>query len=403
MAGATWVLVVVGLRATVALPEACPDVTPAELEEAAAATIGWFEANAHANGHWTYEYRADEDTITDGYSIVRHAGVLLSLYQAADAGVAGALAVADAGLAFALRHAVEEPGWTAFGQPGAEVPTGASALLVAALVERREATGEGRYDELLAAHGRFLAGQVEPDGAVLAAWDPASGAPVADRYSVFFTGEAFWALARLHTAFPGDGWDRPARLVGRYLATQRDQAEGRFPPVHDHWAAYGLDEVGRRWPAPRGRAAGTADAGPEGGRAVAALGGALVGYAHRLAGLLGTAARFQAKTGLPALAELVDGPARAAALGTTGEGLGALWRLAGADPDLRHLRSDLAQRVTCAAGILAEQQVSAAAAGDLPRPDLVQGAWLTRGATRMDDQQHALSALLAAEAVLADG
>jgi hypothetical protein len=48
----------------------------------------------------------------------------------------------------------------------------------------------------------------------------------------------------------------------------------------------------------------------------------------------------------------------------------------------------------CAAGMLAERQYDASEAAGYARPDLVQGAWLSGGSTRMDDQQHALSALL---------
>src|SRR5690606_29946541 len=66
------------------------------------------------------------------------------------------------------------------------------------------------------------------------------------RYSPFFTGEAYWALALLHETFPGEGWDEPARRIGHYLATERDEAEGHFPPVPDHWAAYGMSTA-TRW------------------------------------------------------------------------------------------------------------------------------------------------------------
>ena len=45
------------------------------------------------------------------------------------------------------------------------------------------------------------------------------------------------------------------------------------------------------------------------------------------------------------------------------------------------------------AGILVERQIDAAEAGAFPRPELGRGAWLDDGATRMDDQQHALSGL----------
>ena len=91
--------------------------------------------------------------------------------------------------------------------------------------------------------GRFLLAQTEPSGAVLASYDPARGAPVPGEYSKYYTGEAYWALARLHRAFPGEGWGEAADRIGAYLATSRDEVEDHWPPIPDHWAAYGLAET----------------------------------------------------------------------------------------------------------------------------------------------------------------
>jgi hypothetical protein len=44
--------------------------------------------------------------------------------------------------------------------------------------------------------------------------------------------------------------------------------------------------------------------------------------------------------------------------------------------------------------MLVDRQVSQSGAAVSPGPDLRRGAWFTNDATRMDDQQHALSALL---------
>ena len=62
-------------------------------------------------------------------------------------------------------------------------------------------------------------------------------------YGKFATGEAFYAMALLERAFPSEGWDEPAHRVADYLATRRDEVEGGFREP-DHWAAYGLAELG---------------------------------------------------------------------------------------------------------------------------------------------------------------
>jgi hypothetical protein len=199
---------------------------------------------------------------------------------------------------------------------------------------------------------------------------------VADTRSPFFTGEILWALARLHAEFPDGGWDVPARRVSTYLATERDDAERRLPPVSDHWGAYAWDEIAA-WPAPL-----TDDE---------------LAYAERQAGLFGLQVRYESQRRESGLARLTRGPhALPAGLGTVGEGLGGIRRLAGREPHLDVDHEDLDDRLTCVAGMLTERQTHS----DDPRLD---GAWFRADdVTQLDDQQHAVSALLAALPVLED-
>src|SRR5690606_1600436 len=120
---------------------------------------------------YAYERTTDEAIRTE--ELVRPQGVLLSLYQAARDGYPGALGIADRALPWSLDRMVDTgDGGRAVALRGQRAPTGASALLVAALVERRLVTGATDHDELIVELGRFLLGQVEPTGAVRAAWDP---------------------------------------------------------------------------------------------------------------------------------------------------------------------------------------------------------------------------------------
>ena len=151
-------------------PERCPTVSAAELRAAATEATDWFARNQEPDGTWLYLYDADADVAPDEYNVVRHAGGIMGLYQAAAAGIPGALEAADRGLAWAEDRLVERDDWAALSDQG-RTATGATALLVAGLVERREATGDDRHDALLAELGRFLAAQTEPSGAVLANYD----------------------------------------------------------------------------------------------------------------------------------------------------------------------------------------------------------------------------------------
>ena len=238
--------------------------------------------------------------------------------------------------------------------------------MAAALLDRRAATGDASHDRQLQALGRFLAGQVDADGRVSSDYDLTVDAPMAltSRYA---TGEAAWALARLHTAFPSEAeWGVAARTVAEYLATERDDAEAIAPqPWPDQWAAYLLAEL-----APSGLSAEQA------------------AYARRLAERFGLLVRTESqKDGWPT--PFVDAHARGAGLGVWVEGVGSLARVAELDPRLADLGPALEERLACGAGLLAARQVSGG-------PEEEAGAWFREDVTRMDDQQHSLSALLAA-------
>ncbi|QGG96205.1 prenyltransferase/squalene oxidase repeat-containing protein [Actinomarinicola tropica] len=382
-AAGAWVLVVVVVRGVVLLPEHCPPLDAAEARSHAQAAVDWLTRNQRADGTWLYRYDRAADEVVPGYNTVRHAGVAMSLYQAAAHDVDGALDSADRGVAYALDHLVRHDGWAAFEPSSTRVTSGASALLVAGLAERRRHTGETTHDEVMAELSRFLVALTEPSGAVLDSWDAASETPNDGRYSPFFTGEVFWALALMHEQFPEDGWDEPARRIGRYLALERDEVEGYWPDVPDHWAAYGFAVV----------ATGEAPWAP--------LSDDELAYLERQAALGGVQVRYESQRVDDFPRWLLRGRRTlGAGLGTVGEQLGGLHAVARVEPAMADLVDPIGERLACTAGMLAARQVDAGEAEAWDDPAATRGAWFQFDVTQMDDQQHALSALLLALPVL---
>jgi hypothetical protein len=387
IAGA-WLLVIGFTWGFVALPEHCGDLTEAEAREAAEATVAWFDRNQLDDGRWVYRYNIDTGATDHNPHTVRHAGVTMSLYQAHEAGIDGALGIADAGADWALGpDVVVHQDDLAMMSPTRYAPTGGAALLAAGLAQRYRAEGPSHYDDDMWALGRFLVAVTEDDGAVLASWDTRQGAPVPDHYSLFFTGEAYFALALLAEIDPegrhGD-WAGTADLIGHYLATERDEAENLFPPTSDHWAAYGLGA--------------SADAGIP-------LDDDQVAYGERLAEIFSIQIRYESQRTNEGLNRYVQrGPeALGAGVGTLGEGLGALWTLTDDGGPLEDHRAAIGERLRCTAGVLHDRQIDAEEAAGTLDPGLTEGAWFRLGWTQKDDQQHALSALLLAEEALAEG
>jgi small neutral amino acid transporter SnatA (MarC family) len=376
-AGLGLALISAAAFALVAPPEHCPTVTTEQLRSSSQGAVDWFVRNQESDGTWLYLYDADDDLTPPEYNEVRHAGVTMGLYQAASAGLPGALRSADRGTEWALDRLLEREGWAAVSYQG-RTATGASALLVAGLVIRRDATGETRYDGVLRRLGRFLLAQTEPSGAVLADYDAVAQEPVAGEYSAYFTGEAYWALGRLHRAFPGEGWGEAADRIGAYLASARDEVEDHWPPIPDHWAAYGQAETVEF---------------PERGRPP--LTEQEVSYARRQAELFGSATRWVSQQFGP-WGEVVrpGDPPRGGGYGVMSEALTGWWLVAQAEPRLADLSEPIAERASCVAGLAVDAQSDADDAASAARPERVEGAWFIDGETRMDDQQHALAGLL---------
>ncbi|MEZ5166893.1 MAG: hypothetical protein R2695_10520 [Acidimicrobiales bacterium] len=164
--------------------------------------VDWFRANVATTGRSCTGTTGPTTVPETGYNDTRHAGVLLSSGRPRQWAWSGAAEPAEAGLTWVDAHLVDTPIGVGFGQ-GTSIDTGSVALLAAALDERRLATGRPDRDELLLGLGRTLMGTIDDDGSVSADIDPVDG-PGTTR-SPFFTGEALWALARLHLTFPGEG------------------------------------------------------------------------------------------------------------------------------------------------------------------------------------------------------
>ena len=183
-----------------------------------------------------------------------------------------------------------------------------------------------------------------------------------------------------HGTFPDEDFAEAADRIGTYLATERDDREGYWPPIADHWAEYGM-----------------ADSTP--------LTTAELAYARRQAELWGGQARWVQERFAP-WGAVVRGPDvfRGGWYGVMNEGFTGLWRIARAEPSLADIQDSIASRAICIAGIAVHEQASAADAASARNPSRVEGAWFFNGGqTRMDDQQHALASLLRTEAIVEAG
>jgi len=373
---ALWGALLVALRVAVIPAESCGLDGRDQIANAAAEARDWMVRAANDDGTYVYIYDSATDTIPNQYNDVRHAGVTMSLYQAAGRldPDGSALKAADAAMDWMIERLVYKDDWAALAPGGRVAPLGTSALMLVSFLERRAATSDETYDSLIRSLARFIVTSQKDNGSFYVYYYPETHEFDQEATSRYYPGEAWFALTLMHNSFPGEGWDGPAWRAAEYVTQHRDEDEDiNFPPLADQWAAYALAEM-RDWDMPD----------------------RYLDYARALAGRWGLVVRTESQKESEQLGDLVRGGTfRGSGIGTWAEGLSSLWRLAVHDDRLADLRGQLEDRTQCLAGLLAERQIDADDALDYERPDLVRGAILTSsGETRMDDQQHVFSGLL---------
>lgn len=363
------------LRLAVVAPEACPETAPEQIHAAAIAAGEWIQRNQDPTGQFLYGYNLETNLVNSDYNIVRHAGTTNSLYQLVVAGESQFLAAADLGLEYLLERQIDHEDWASVADPTDRAKLGTTGFVVVALAQRRQLTGDHVHDELMRALGRFIIAQQEPDGSIRAYWNQQTRTSSPGEYGPFATGEAAWALVELDNTFPDEGWWDAADKTLHYMADgSREHKEGHLARLPDHWAAYALEA-----------------AGPD------RLDDDLADYGRRLAGYFSMRLRMEDQlAGSPGNVLVRRFPGPPAGVGTAGEGMAALYRLAQTDDRLTDLSADMKERMVCTAGTLVQRQVTETEAADEPDPGLANGAWFDRSYTQVDDQQHVLSALLGA-------
>ena len=362
-----WAVVLGIVRVAIAPSELCGDGSPEEFRDTALDAADWLSVNQRADGSYVYEYDRDADEMPNAYNVVRHAGVTMSLYQTAGRlGDERAFEAAEVGTGWLLDNMVYRDDW---GGPtdGNNIKVGSAALMTIALAERRLMTGAPVHDDVMRALGNFMLAQQQENGGFYTKWFVETETMDRISTSAYYPGEALWALAMLHEAFPGEGWDTAAWATADFVTLLRDDVEDvEYPPLNDHWAAYGLAEMAE-W--------GLADHHTD--------------YARRLAARFSLFIRFEAQKTDDGVNLMIRGDSRrSSALGTWVEGMAALWRLSMSDERLGDISHEILEQARCGSDLLAQRQAPE------DEPPLEAGAWFIHGVTRMDDQQHAISGLI---------
>ena len=256
---------------------------------------------------------------------------------------------ADRGMEFMVDNLYDHGDWMMFQDPGTGgIQLGASALMLAGLMQRRIATEDPRFDDISKDVARGCSHLQLPDGAFLNRWDVTRDSPIPEERSKYATGEAFWGLTLMHRFFPGEGWDRAAIKTADYLALYRDDYEKQEVPA-------------------RGRTSGQPTASARWQRGHRATSRSLTRVRSRSASASSSASNRNAvRTGFRRCSTAARRAPPAWALGRRADVAPPSPSI---DPRMADMEAKLAERVACGAGMLAERQVSPSEAEDTGNPE----------------------------------
>ena len=382
-------LVLGGTARAIALPQVCGSTTQNVRDTAVSQAISWLSVNQNSDGTFLYRYDAEQDTDLGGYNWVRHAGTILALEQARGQGFDIANASSEAAIEVAFKHVIRmstKDSEVAGLIDGGSISTGGTALFALALMERRDATGSVQFDEDIRAMLRFLESSLKgrDDGSMIVRAEAnLDGQFTTEAVGLFATGQTLFALARAERLFPGEQWGDHAHQILKYLTTFKANEEGFVPDMSDHWAAYAMAEM-TQWTTP------------------IVYTSIELAWARKQMGMASIMVRYESQISGSGVNQLLRGhTAIGAAAGTHGEALAGWTRLALANDEFAGNVSALNERLSCNNSLLIKRQVSPEESQVYPQPSRVVGAWLSSGVTQVDDQQHAMSALLQANKVSA--
>lgn len=193
------------------------------------------------DGEYVYGYFPISGNEIDNYNILRHTGstwALINLYRmSGDDSVVSSI---DAAINYLVEGSIEHTSTNAayvIEQKAGEVKLGGNGLAVIMLTEYMDVFGTKEYVELVRALADGILNLQEEDGAYYHVLEYPGYAPKEQFRTVYYDGEATFALTRAYT-YTGDQryLEGAARAVEYFIAND-------YEKYRDHWVSYSMNEI----------------------------------------------------------------------------------------------------------------------------------------------------------------
>ncbi len=226
-------------------------LTRAIVREAAFSAARYLARGMSLDGRMRYAIDAPTNKDLPGYEWPRHAGATYFLAQAAAASREPELAIAATRAASLLRDKASLTcgEYRCIGDDST-IEIGSSALAILAFVEIVRTGLDASFEPLARDLARFLRAQQRPDGEFMHIYERPSRHPVDEQF-LYFSGEAAFALARVHLVTHEQAdLDAASRALAYLVGPAWSFFGSRYYFGEEHWTCQAMDELWQRAPNP---------------------------------------------------------------------------------------------------------------------------------------------------------
>jgi hypothetical protein len=198
------------------------------------------------DGRYIYKYDPINKTVSDDYNILRHAGTtysLLELYEIT--GKSELLNAAEKALDFLVENIqpcpnIQEAKCLVENE---KVKLGGNGLAILAMSKYMQVTNSNRYLKNAQDLAFFITSTQSEDGEYAIHKMNINDGTVDDFISMYYPGEAMFALSRLYQLDKNREWIESAHKAAKWIIEVRDAEKSSEELEHDHWFLYSLNEL----------------------------------------------------------------------------------------------------------------------------------------------------------------
>lgn len=193
------------------------------------------------NGQFAYGYFPCFSKKIKTYNILRHASTLYAMAEGyellRDQNILRAI---EGGIRYLIDHSIvyyDDRAYVVDVANDSEIKLGSNAHAILALTKLMEVTGSDQYLDIVRDLGKAILWMQKDDGGFLHVWDYPSFALKDAFRTVYYDGEAVFALLRLYGLDRQNQWLEAVKKSFDYLI------EHDYWQYHDHWLSYAANEL----------------------------------------------------------------------------------------------------------------------------------------------------------------